>query len=47
MSPKKSAPILAQMSDTDAVEILANLKAETVAKVLEQMPPADAARLTK
>ena len=47
MSPKKSAPILAQMSDTDAVEILANLKADTVAKVLEQMTPADAARLTK
>ena len=47
MSPKKSAPILAQMSDADAVEILANLKAQTVAKVLEQMTPADAARLTK
>ena len=47
MSPKKSAPILAEMSDTDAVEILSNLKTETVAKVLEQMPPVDAARLTK
>ena len=47
MSPKKSAPILAKMSDVDAVEILANLKAETVAKVLEQMTPVDAARLTK
>ena len=35
------------MSDTDAVEILANLKTETVAKVLEQMTPEDAARLTK
>lgn len=47
MSPKKSAPILAQMSDADSVGILANLKPETVAKVLEQMNPADAARLTK
>lgn len=47
MSPKKSAPIFAQMSDADAVGILTNLKAETVAKVLEQMTPADAARLTK
>lgn len=47
MSPKKSAPIFAKMSDADAVGILANLKAETVAKILEQLPPADAARLTK
>ena len=47
MSPKKMAPILAEMSDTDAVDILVNLKAETVAKVLEQMTPEDAARLTQ
>ena len=46
MSPKKSAPILAEMSDADAVEILADLKTDTVAKVLEQMTPEDAARLT-
>lgn len=46
MSPKKSAPILAEMSDSDAVEILAKLKTDIVAKVLEQMTPQDAARLT-
>lgn len=46
MSPKKSAPIFTQMSDTDAVAILSSFKADTLAKVLEQMTPEDAARLT-
>jgi len=47
MSAKKAAPIITQMSDDDAIQILANLKPATLAKVLEQMDPEDAARLTK
>ncbi|MFB6801275.1 MotE family protein [Peribacillus butanolivorans] len=47
MAPKKSAPIITEMSDEDAVMILASMKADTLAKVLEQMTTADAARLTK
>ncbi|MBK5459377.1 MULTISPECIES: MotE family protein [unclassified Peribacillus] len=47
MAPKKSAPIITEMSDEDAVKILASMKADTLAKVLEQMTTADAARLTK
>ncbi|MFE5428048.1 MotE family protein [Peribacillus simplex] len=47
MSPKKAAPIIMEMNDEDAVEILSSMKAATLAKVLEQMNTADAARLTK
>ncbi|MGE7779131.1 MotE family protein [Peribacillus sp. NPDC097264] len=47
MAPKKSAPIITEMNDEDAVKILASMKADTLAKVLEQMPTADAVRLTK
>ena len=47
MAPKKSAPIITEMNDEDAVKILASMKADTLAKVLEQMTTADAARLTK
>ena len=47
MAPKKSAPIITEMNDDDAVEILSSMKAATLAKVLEQMTTADAARLTK
>jgi flagellar motility protein MotE (MotC chaperone) len=47
MSPKKSAPIFAKMSDNEAVKILSNVKAETLAQILEQMTADDAARLTK
>ncbi|MGE7601791.1 MotE family protein [Peribacillus sp. NPDC097675] len=47
MAPKKSAPIITAMNDEDAVKILASMKADTLAKVLEQMSTADAARLTK
>ncbi|MGE7185202.1 MotE family protein [Peribacillus sp. NPDC006672] len=47
MAPKKSAPIITEMNDEDAVEILSSMKAATLAKVLEQMTTADAARLTK
>lgn len=47
MSPKKSAPIITAMNDEDAVGILANMKTDTLASVIEQMPPSDAARLMK
>ncbi|TDL89636.1 hypothetical protein E2R55_09710 [Vibrio vulnificus] len=47
MAPKKAAPIITEMNDEDAVEILSSMKAATLAKVLEQMTTADAARLTK
>ncbi|MFJ7507978.1 MotE family protein [Peribacillus simplex] len=47
MAPKKAAPIIMEMNDEDAVEILSSMKAATLAKVLEQMNTADAARLTK
>ncbi|WP_141992175.1 hypothetical protein [Bacillus sp. B4EP4a] len=47
MAPKKAAPIIMEMNDEDAVEILSSMKAVTLAKVLEQMNTADAARLTK
>lgn len=47
MAPKKSAPIISEMNDEDALKILASMKADTLAKVLEQMATSDAARLTK
>ncbi|MGM9924130.1 MAG: MotE family protein [Bacillus sp. (in: firmicutes)] len=47
MSAKKAAPILTALQDEEAVKILSNIKAETLAEILEQMDPADAARLTK
>jgi flagellar motility protein MotE (MotC chaperone) len=47
MAPKRAAPIITEMNDEDAVEILSSMKAATLAKVLEQMTTADAARLTK
>ncbi|MGE6378063.1 MotE family protein [Peribacillus muralis] len=47
MAPKKSAPIITEMNDQDALEILSSMKAATLAKVLENMSTADAARLTK
>ncbi|WP_057913410.1 MotE family protein [Peribacillus muralis] len=47
MAPKKSAPIITEMNDQDALEILSSMKATTLAKVLENMSTADAARLTK
>ncbi|MCK1992476.1 hypothetical protein GW626_07690 [Peribacillus muralis] len=47
MAPKKSAPIITEMNDQDALGILSSMKATTLAKVLENMSTADAARLTK
>ncbi len=47
MSAKKAAPILVQMSDTEAVRILSNMKPETLTAIFEKMSPADAARYTQ
>ncbi|RFU68861.1 MotE family protein [Bacillus sp. V59.32b] len=47
MSAKKSAPIITELGDDEAVRILSNIKADTLASIMEQMNPEDAARLTK
>ncbi|MFD0049311.1 MotE family protein [Actinomycetes bacterium NPDC127524] len=47
MAPKKAAPILTKMPDDNAVRILSKIKAASLAAIMEQMQPADAARLTK
>lgn len=47
MSAKKAAPILVQMSETEAVRILSNMKPETLTALFEKMSPADAARYTQ
>lgn len=46
MSAKKAAPIITQMNDKDALEILAHLKSDTLAAIMEQMNAADAAKFT-
>lgn len=46
MSSKKAAAILVEMEDEKALQILSNLKANTLAAVLEKMPPEDAAKFT-
>lgn len=46
MSAKKSAPIITKLSDDEAVKILSSMKADTLASIMEQMEPEDAARLT-
>ncbi|PLS16678.1 hypothetical protein CVD28_16510 [Bacillus sp. M6-12] len=47
MSPKKSAPIISELKDEEALKILSTVSADTLASILEQMEPADAARLTQ
>ena len=37
MSAKTSAPVIAKMSDAEALRILTSLKPETVAKIFEKM----------
>lgn len=44
MSPKKSAPIILEMKDEEALKILSNLGSQSLAKILENMPPKDAAK---
>lgn len=47
MSAKKAAPILLQMSDTEALRILSQMKPDKLSEVFEKMAPADAARYTE
>ncbi|WP_230200100.1 MotE family protein [Bacillus niameyensis] len=44
MSPKKSAPIILEMKDEEALKILSNIGTQSLAKILENMPPKDAAK---
>jgi len=47
MSAKKAAAIISALDDADAVQILSNVKADSLAAILEKMEPENAARLTK
>ncbi|MBU8877833.1 MotE family protein [Bacillus sp. FJAT-29790] len=47
ISAKKAAPIISQMSEPEAIKILSNLKAATLAGIMEKMDPKDAARFTE
>lgn len=47
MSAKSAAPVIASMSDAEAIRILANLKPDTLASVLERMTPEQAAKYTE
>lgn len=46
MEPKKVAPIITQMSDEQAVKILSNLTADSLAQIMQSMAPKDAAKYT-
>lgn len=47
ISARKAAPILTQMNEDDAVEIMLSLKSDTLAAILEKMDSADAAKFTE
>ncbi|RDI47456.1 MotE family protein [Falsibacillus pallidus] len=47
MSPKSAAPIILKMKDDEAVHILSQISNESLAQILEQMPPANAAKYTE
>jgi len=47
ISAKKAAPILAQMSEDEALQILSSVKADILAAIMEKMDPEDAARYTE
>ena len=46
MSAKSAAPVLMEMEDEEAMKILSSIKPDTLADILEKMPPEDAARYT-
>jgi flagellar motility protein MotE (MotC chaperone) len=46
MSAKSAAPVLMNMEDEEAMKILSTIKPDTLADILEKMPPKDAARYT-
>lgn len=47
MSAKKAAPIILELSDDEAMRILAGMKTDTLSAVLTNMPPAEAAKYTE
>lgn len=47
ISAKKAAPILSQMSEQEALQILSNIKSDSLAAIIEKMDPEDAARYTE
>lgn len=47
MSAKAVAPIIVEMKDEQALEILSNLKPDTLSQVLAKMDPKEAARYTE
>ncbi|TMU87786.1 hypothetical protein FGG79_06645 [Bacillus sp. BHET2] len=47
MSAKSAAPVLLNMKDDEAMKILSSIKPNTLADILEKMPPEDAARYTE
>lgn len=46
MSAKSAAPVITNMSDAEAIQILASLKTDSLAAILEKMSPKDAAKYT-
>lgn len=46
MSAKSAAPVIINMSDAEAVQILTSLKPTILAQILEKMPPEEAAKYT-
>lgn len=46
MSAKSAAPVITNMSDAEAIQILASLKSDSLASILEKMSPEDAAKYT-
>ncbi len=47
MSPKKAAPIIGKMTDSEALKILSSVKPEILASIMENMDPTQAARFTE
>lgn len=47
MSPKKAAPIIGKMTNTEALKILTSVKPETLASIMENMSAAQAAKYTE
>lgn len=47
MTPKKAAPILVQMNETEAVRIMSNMKPDTLRAIFEKMSAEDAAKFTQ
>ncbi|MDV6376714.1 hypothetical protein ORD22_00360 [Sporosarcina sp. GW1-11] len=46
MSAKSAAPVITEMGDAEAVQILSSLKPATLASILEKMTPEEAAKYT-